>query len=189
MPLGPTLRATQSSPERSGAKAARSAGLPPIRLHDLRHGAASLALAAGADLKVVQDMLGHASIVLTADTYTSVLPEVARQAAEDTAALILAAGCLIPGTPLRRRPGWRSLRKPVHAAVTGGLSAAHPARQIARPRRRAPRPGRLSGRPPADSAEVNRAATRPANPGAWAMAIPRPTSAHTADPWSARKIA
>jgi integrase len=47
-----------------------ASGLPPIRLHDLRHGAASLALAAGADLKVVQDMLGHASIVLTADTYT-----------------------------------------------------------------------------------------------------------------------
>src|SRR5262249_14615979 len=47
-------------------------GLPPVRLHDLRHGAASLALAAGADLKVVQDTLGHASIVLTADTYTSV---------------------------------------------------------------------------------------------------------------------
>jgi integrase len=43
-----------------------ASGLPPIRLHDLRHGAASLALAAGADLKVVQDMLGHSSIVLTA---------------------------------------------------------------------------------------------------------------------------
>ncbi len=46
------------------------AGLPPVRLHDLRHGAASLALAAGVDLKVVQEMLGHASIVTTADIYT-----------------------------------------------------------------------------------------------------------------------
>jgi len=54
---------------------ARDAGLPPIRLHGLRHGAASLALAAGADLKVVQDLLGHSSIVLTADTYVAVLPE------------------------------------------------------------------------------------------------------------------
>jgi integrase len=35
------------------------AGLPPIRLHDLRHGAATLALAAGVDIKIVQDMLGH----------------------------------------------------------------------------------------------------------------------------------
>ena len=37
-------------------------GLPPIRLHDLRHGAATLALAAGVELKVVQEMLGHSSI-------------------------------------------------------------------------------------------------------------------------------
>ena len=36
-----------------------AAGLPPIRLHDLRHGAASLMLAAGVDMKVVQETLGH----------------------------------------------------------------------------------------------------------------------------------
>ena len=52
-------------------------GLPPVRLHDLRHGAASLALAAGVDLKVVQEMLGHSSIITTADIYTSVLAEAA----------------------------------------------------------------------------------------------------------------
>jgi integrase len=109
-------------------------GLPPIRLHDLRHGAATLALAAGADLKVVQDMLGHSSIVLTADTYTSVLPEVARRAAEDTAALIIAAGCMIPGTQRRRRAGWHSLRRQARAVMASGLSLAHPAWQIARPR-------------------------------------------------------
>ena len=67
------------------------AGLPPVRLHDLRHGAASLSLAAGNDLKVVQAMLGHSSIVLTADTYTSVLPCLAHRAAEATAALVLEA--------------------------------------------------------------------------------------------------
>jgi integrase len=66
----------------------RQSGLPPIRLHDLRHGAASLALAAGTDLKVVSAMLGHASIQLTADTYTSVLPDTARAVAENTAALL-----------------------------------------------------------------------------------------------------
>jgi integrase len=43
----------------------KASGLPPVRLHDLRHGAASLALAAGVDLKVVADQLGHCSIVLT----------------------------------------------------------------------------------------------------------------------------
>ena len=60
--------------------------LPPVRLHDLRHGAASLAHTAGADLKTVQDQLGHASIVLTADNYTSVLPATQHKAAEATAA-------------------------------------------------------------------------------------------------------
>jgi len=64
------------------------AGLPPIRLHDLRHGAATLALAAGADLKVVQETLRHSSITITADTYTSVLPQVAFAAAEAAAALV-----------------------------------------------------------------------------------------------------
>lgn len=72
--------------------------LPPIRLHDLRHGAATLALASGADLKAIQDMLGHASIVLTADTYTSVLPEVARRTADGIARLIVQAGRYPPGS-------------------------------------------------------------------------------------------
>ncbi|HZN72342.1 MAG TPA: tyrosine-type recombinase/integrase [Micromonosporaceae bacterium] len=69
----------------------RQVGLPPVRLHDLRHGAASLAHTAGADLKTVQDQLGHASIVLTADTYTSVLPAAQHRAAEATARLVLTA--------------------------------------------------------------------------------------------------
>ncbi len=69
----------------------RRENLPPIRLHDLRHGAATLALAAGADLKAIQAMLGHASIVLTADTYTSVLPDLARRTADAIAAEILQA--------------------------------------------------------------------------------------------------
>ena len=60
----------------------RTAGLPPIRLHDLRHTAASLALAAGVPLKVVSEQLGHSSLAITADTYTSILPTVAQAAAE-----------------------------------------------------------------------------------------------------------
>jgi len=47
------------------------AGLPPIRLHDPRHAAASLAPAAGVPMKVVSDLLGHSSLAITADTYTS----------------------------------------------------------------------------------------------------------------------
>ncbi|PRY43289.1 integrase-like protein [Umezawaea tangerina] len=64
------------------------AGLPPIRLHDLRHGAATLALLAGVDIKVVQEMLGHSSSVITRDTYTSVAPRLALEAAEKTAAMV-----------------------------------------------------------------------------------------------------
>ena len=64
----------------------KQAGLPPIRVHDLRHGAATLA--SGVEMKVVQDMLGHSSITITSDTYTSVLPQVARSAAEATAGMV-----------------------------------------------------------------------------------------------------
>ncbi|MEV6600084.1 tyrosine-type recombinase/integrase [Actinoplanes sp. NPDC051346] len=70
---------------------ANRAGLPPVRLHDLRHGAASLTCEAGADLKTLQDLLGHSSIVVTADTYTSVLPDSQRRCADATATLVLAA--------------------------------------------------------------------------------------------------
>ena len=65
-----------------------AADLPPVRLHDLRHGAASLMLAAGVDLKVVQETLGHSSITLTSDTYTSVYPAVAAAAADAAASLV-----------------------------------------------------------------------------------------------------
>jgi integrase len=64
------------------------AGLPLIRFHDLRHGAATLALAAGVDMKTVQAMLRHPSITITSDTYTSVLPQLATDAAEKTAAIV-----------------------------------------------------------------------------------------------------
>jgi integrase len=77
-------------------------GLPPIRLHDLRHGAASLAHCAGVDLKTVQAQLGHSSIVLTADTYTSVLTDLLAQATEATAKLVLAAATRNPGHRHRR---------------------------------------------------------------------------------------
>jgi integrase len=71
--------------------------LPPIRLHDLRHGAATLALASHTDLKVIQQMLGHSSIVTTADTYTSVLPETAHRAAQATADMVIKAARTSPG--------------------------------------------------------------------------------------------
>jgi integrase len=99
-------------------KLTKTADLPPIRLHDLRHTAASLALEAGADLKVVSDQLGHSSIVLTADTYISVLPTLARKAAEATAKLIAKAGRRAPGSkhPRHRAAPVRARIRPPRAA-------------------------------------------------------------------------
>ena len=54
----------------------------PVRLHDLRHTAASLMLAAGVPLKVVSEALGHSSIAITADVYAHVTPDLRREAAE-----------------------------------------------------------------------------------------------------------
>lgn len=63
-------------------------GLPPIRLHDLRHVAASLMLAAGVDVKIVSETLGHSDSRITRDIYQSVMPKAARDAAEATAAMV-----------------------------------------------------------------------------------------------------
>jgi integrase len=67
---------------------ARRAGLPPIRLHDLRHTNASIALAAGVDIKVVSDRLGHSTTAITADLYTHVVPSLGRDAAKRIAGLL-----------------------------------------------------------------------------------------------------
>lgn len=63
-------------------------GLPPVRLHDLRHLAATLSLLAGNDIKVVQEKLGHSSHQITSDTYTSVLPEMMRAEAESVISVV-----------------------------------------------------------------------------------------------------
>jgi integrase len=65
-----------------------AAGLPPVGFRSLRHGAATYALAAGVEVKLVQERLGHSTSTLTRDVYTSVLPEVARAAAESAPAMI-----------------------------------------------------------------------------------------------------
>ncbi|MEU8102895.1 site-specific integrase [Nonomuraea muscovyensis] len=66
----------------------RKARLPPIRLHDLRHCAATYMLLAKVDKKVVSETLGHRQYSFTQDTYTSVVPELAAAAAEATVAII-----------------------------------------------------------------------------------------------------
>jgi integrase len=65
-----------------------TSGLPPVRLHDLRHCAATYLRHGGADLKEIQEVLGHSNIAITSDTYTSVLLEFQRSHADAAADLI-----------------------------------------------------------------------------------------------------
>ena len=58
------------------------AGLPAMRFHDLRHSAATILLAMGVHPKVVQEILGHAQISMTMDTYSHMLPSMQREAME-----------------------------------------------------------------------------------------------------------
>jgi integrase len=72
---------------RGFSEAVRRLGLPAIRLHDLRHGWATLALQAGVHPKVVQERLGHANIGITLNTYSHVVAGMHEDAAEQVAAL------------------------------------------------------------------------------------------------------
>jgi integrase len=66
----------------------KATDLPVIRLHDLRHTHATLALQAGVHPKVVSERLGHASIGITLDTYSHAIPALQEDAAAKVAALI-----------------------------------------------------------------------------------------------------
>ncbi len=101
--------------------AARAIGQPGLHPHELRHTAASLAIASGADVKVVQQMLGHSSATMTLDTYGHLfenrLDEVsraldrARQAAE---------------LPVRRRARGEEDRRPgVAQTLPNGVVHRH----------------------------------------------------------------
>jgi integrase len=65
-----------------------AAGVPRMRLYDLRHSAATIALAAGVSPKVVSEQLGHASTAFTLDTYAHVLPHMQDEAAARVEAML-----------------------------------------------------------------------------------------------------
>jgi Phage integrase family len=97
-----------------------AAGLDGLTPHDLRHTAASLAVAAGANVKAVQRMLGHASATMTLDVYAGLfgddldtvadlLDEAARRAAADSVLTREATGRVTPfasGEGTRRDQGF-----------------------------------------------------------------------------------
>jgi integrase len=64
------------------------AAIPHIRFHDLRHTAATLLLSARVNPKVVSEMLGHASVSITLDIYSHVIPDMQQDAAAAMAQLL-----------------------------------------------------------------------------------------------------
>jgi integrase len=80
--------AAPESVSRAFRRAVLDLGLPLIRLHDLRHTWATLALQAKVHPKVVQERLGHSNIAVTLGIYSHVAPSLHDEAAETVAALV-----------------------------------------------------------------------------------------------------
>jgi integrase len=74
----------------------RKAGLPPVRFHDLRHGAATMLRAAGVPIKTISAMLGHSTVAFTDDTYVEVAEEMADAAAAAIEAFIPRRASTVP---------------------------------------------------------------------------------------------
>jgi integrase len=73
---------------KSFQKVLKREGLPHQRFLDLRHACASLLLAQGLDLKVIQEILGHNTITIAADLYAHVMMGAKRQAAAQMDAML-----------------------------------------------------------------------------------------------------
>jgi len=78
--------------QRSFAPLLKRAGLPHIRFHDLRHTCATLLLSKGIHPKLAQELLGHASIAITLDTYSHVMPAMGVQTATAMEDVLSSAG-------------------------------------------------------------------------------------------------
>jgi integrase len=84
---------------REFAETVARSDFPRIRLHDLRHTWATLALQAGVHPKVVQERLGHSNIAITLDIYSHVVPAMQTDAADRVASIVLGGGPLTCRTP------------------------------------------------------------------------------------------
>lgn len=107
--------------------ATKRAGLPAIRLHDVRHSYASLALQAGVHVKIVSERLGHASVMITLDVYSHVLPALDASAAEQIADLLTPQSSA-PESPMLPQRTTTQRRTPGHdrePTRDGGSDAAN----------------------------------------------------------------
>jgi integrase len=84
------------SVSRAFDRAIAAAKMPRIRLHDLRHTHATLALHAGINPKVVSERLGHATVSITLDTYSHAIPALQEEAAERIAGMVSAEVAVKP---------------------------------------------------------------------------------------------
>ena len=73
-------------------KHVKDSGILRIRLHDLRHTHATLALTAGIHPKVVIERLGHSIVAFTMDVYSHAIPSMEAEAAETIANLVRGSG-------------------------------------------------------------------------------------------------
>ena len=83
---GRSTRATSAASSRRSGR--QGEPLPELTFHGLRHSAASLMLAGGADISTVSKLLGHSSIAITADVYAHLIAAVGQCAVDGAAALI-----------------------------------------------------------------------------------------------------
>jgi integrase len=89
----------------------RQAGLPVVRLYDLRHTSATLALAAGVPPKVVAEQLGHASAAFTLDVYAHLLPHMQEQAAKKVEEVLLGLALVHPSGRMPKKKGQAGAKK------------------------------------------------------------------------------
>lgn len=95
-PRGSTLRVQNFRRDSAFDRAAEALGVPGLVPHELRHTAASLAIQAGANIKDVQQMLGHATATMTLDRYGHLLDESVDRVAERLDAALRATSYCAP---------------------------------------------------------------------------------------------
>jgi integrase len=90
--------------------AARAVGLEGLTPHELRHTAASLAVSAGANVKAVQRLLGHASAAMTLDVYSGLFDDDLDAVADRLDAAAAAVPQTCPAAPVLDLDGKRTAR-------------------------------------------------------------------------------